>query len=133
MNSSNDGLISEGLSAAQTYQKSPFIQGFLAAIKGSLLGAGAGTLVNAVRGKNPVSGAIIGGLGAGIISGLARAASQEVDNRNEEAALRYHLLRIGDREPTIYMPPPKVMGPLFRKLHMMAHRSDDPRRVPERE
>lgn len=114
-------LYTVGADETLHWEKSPFIQGFLAGVKGAIAGAGAGSLVNAVRGANPITGALIGGAGVGLLSGVAKALSQDVDNTNQEAALRYHLLRLGQREPMIYMPPPRVFGPLFNRLHHAAH------------
>ena len=117
----NRGLLDDGLSGIQTWQKSPFIQGLLSGVKGAIFGAGAGSAVNALRGKSVGAGALVGGIGAGLISGLIRAASQEIENTNQEAAMQYHLNRIGDREPMFFMPPPRVIGPLLHRLHQRAH------------
>ena len=122
MDNDNRGYLTRGLDDAAYAQKSPMMQGIASAAKGLLLGAGAGSLINAARGASASHGALIGGLGVALLSGLATAAKQEVENTNTEAAMRYHLTRIGDREPMIFMPPPKVFGPLFSRLHAMAHR-----------
>lgn len=99
-----------------TTEKSPFIQGLIAGTKGALLGGLAGGAVNAMRSKSPLLGALVGGLGVGTLVGVTRATAQEIDNSNREAALRYHLKRLSDREPTIFLPPPQTFGPLLRKL-----------------
>ncbi len=97
-------------------EKSPFIQGLISGTKGLLIGGLAGGAVNAFRAKSPLTGALIGGLGTGVLMGLARAASQETENANRDAALRYHLMRISDKEPTIFLPPPQTFGPLLHRL-----------------
>lgn len=102
-------------------ERSPFVQGFLAGLKGALIGAVGGGVVNAVRGANPLLGAAVGGAGVGLLAGVTKGISQDIDNTNEEAALRYHLERIREREPMIYMPPPRVFGPLFHRLHLRSH------------
>lgn len=113
--------LSSSLEDTEHFQKSPAIQGFIAGLKGAMLGAAGGGAVGALRGSGAAKGALIGGLGVGLLSALTRAAAQKVENINEESALRYHVLRLADREPLIYMPPPKVFGQLFHKLHAQEH------------
>lgn len=115
-------LVAKGLYDAAAWQKSPFIQGFLAGLKGFIVGAGAGSLTNSMRGKNPVTGALIGGAGVGLLSALAKSTAQEIENSNQDQAMRYHLRRIAEEEPTFFMPPPKVFGPLFERFHAESHR-----------
>lgn len=121
MQSENKSTYVRGAEETLHWEKSPFIQGFIAGVKGALIGAGAGSLVNLARGANPAAGALVGGVGVGLLSGLSKSVAQDVDNTNQEAALRYHLMRLRDREPMFYMPPPRIFGPLFHKLHRDAH------------
>jgi hypothetical protein len=102
-------------------QRSPFIQGFIAGLKGALLGAGGGSLVNALRGADPLKGALIGGLGTGIVAGLSKGVSQHMDNLNEESIQKYYAMRIKEREPAVYLPPPASFSQIFNRYHEMAH------------
>jgi len=102
-------------------EKSPFVQGFLAGVRGLLIGAPAGAAVQAIRGKNPIMGAIIGGLGAGLLGGITKGLAQKVDNVDVEENLRYHALRMKAREPLLFMPPPSVFSNVFSRMHMREH------------
>lgn len=113
--------VTQGIEETVHWQKSPFIQGFLTGVKGALLGAGAGSAVQAVRGKSIGAGALIGGLGTGVLAGIAKAIGQDLENVNREAAIRYHAHRIMDREPLFFMPPPTYMGRIFSRFHEAAH------------
>lgn len=118
----DQGLIVRGIEDTERWKRSPFVQGFLAAAKGGLVGAGAGTLINAVRGASPVAGALVGGLGVGLLSGAAKAISQDIENVDQESAMRYYLMRLKEREPMVYMPPPSDFGHVFTRFHDWAHR-----------
>lgn len=102
-------------------EKSPFVRGFIAGVKGLLLGAPTGAAVQAMRGKDPLLGAIIGGLSAGLVSGVSRGLAQKVENVDVEENMRYHALQMKAREPLIFMPPPSVMSNLFSRMHKREH------------
>ena len=124
MSEDNRPFISSSMEDTAHWQKNPVIRGFMAGLSGAILGAGGGGLVNALRGASAGKGALIGGLGVGLLAGLSRAAVQKTENLAQEANLRYHVLRLSDREPLVYMPPPKVFGSLFRGLHRTEHLVD---------
>ena len=115
------GLVAESFGETKHLEKSPFVQGFLAAVKGALLAAPAGAAVAALKGKNPILGALIGGLGVGALSGIAKATTQKVDNISAEEAMRYHIAQMKSREPMIFMPPPSVFGKIFTHYHGREH------------
>jgi len=115
------GLVPGLMGEAVAFEKSPFIQGFLAGVKGALLGAPAGAAVQLARGKSPLLGAIIGGLGTGLISGVAKTLAQKVENVDVEEAMRYHAMQLKAREPMIFMPPPATFGRIFSRMHQREH------------
>jgi hypothetical protein len=114
--------IASAIRETKYLESSPFIQGFLAGVKGALLGAPMGGFVQALRGKDPIIGAIVGGLGAGLVSGGVKALSQSVNNSEFEENLRYHVGNMKDREPFTFLPPPQHMQGLFSRFHNLAHR-----------
>ena len=61
--------IPETIGATKYVENSPFVRGFMAGIKGLILGAPAGAAVSVLRGGSPAVGAIVGGLGAGLLTG----------------------------------------------------------------
>lgn len=103
-------------------ESSPFVRGFLAGMKGAILGAPMGGFVQALRGKDPIMGAIVGGLGAALAAGGAKALTQSVENTEFEENMRYHVENMKDREPFLFMPPAQQMGGLFTRFHNLAHR-----------
>jgi hypothetical protein len=117
----NRGVLPEFVGAGITLEKSPFVRGFLAGIKGALIGAPTGAAVQLMRGKNPVLGAILGGLGAGVLSGVSRGLAQKAENIDVEEAMRYHALQMKSREPFLFMPPPSAFGSVFRRMHVREH------------
>lgn len=114
-------LFTEGLEDAIHVQKSPFFEGFQRGIQAGLIGAPTGALVQALRGKNPILGAIMGAAALGVPTGLLAAATQKVENLDQEAILRYHASRIKEREPLFFMPPPHHLGRVFSKMHAEGH------------
>ena len=108
------GVVPEALGETSAWTKSPFIQGFLAGMKGFMVGAPTGALVQALRGKSPLVGGIVGGLGAGLVTGIAKATHQKLENVSAEEDFRYHINQIKGREPFVFMPPP----PLLRRAVM---------------
>jgi len=121
MNDYDRGIVPSSIGETKYLEKSPFIQGFLAGLKGALIGAPTGAAIQAMRGKNPLLGAVIGGLGAGFASGLAKATAQKLENVSEEEALRYHVEQMKAREPFVFMPPPASFGRLFTRMHSGEH------------
>jgi hypothetical protein len=121
MDDYNRGLVSSSIGETKYLEKSPFIQGFLAGLKGALIGAPTGAAVQVLRGKSPLLGAVIGGLGAGLVSGLARASAQKLENISSEESLRYHVEQMKAREPFVFMPPPASFGRLFTRMHSGEH------------
>lgn len=97
------------------WTKSPFVRGLIAGTKGLLLGAPAGALVQAMRGKNAIVGAAVGGVGAGLFAAAAKAMEQDLLNQEHEGVLRYHAERLKSREPLFFMPPPHQLGQYFAK------------------
>ena len=98
------------------FERSPFIRGLLSGAKGALLGAAAGAAVQAVRGKSLIPGAVLGAIGTAIMAGAARSATQDLENQETEAKLRYHAERIKTREPYFFMPKRDTLLPLIRRL-----------------
>jgi hypothetical protein len=121
MNEYPRGYLPEAVGATKYMEKSPFVQGFLAGLKGMLLGAPAGAAVQAIRGGSPLTGAIIGGLGAGLLSGIGKSLEQKMENINVEEGMRYHIEQLKSREPLVFMPPPSIFGPVFRRFHAREH------------
>jgi hypothetical protein len=115
------GLVPKTVGETKYLEKSPFVQGFIAGVKGALLGGAGGAAVQVFRGKSPLLGALIGGLGAGIASGLSKGVSQDVENISTEEAMRYHMERMKSREPFIFMPPPPTLAQVFSRYHQRAH------------
>ena len=115
------GLIPETLGDKSTFEKSPFIQGFLAGIRGVIVGAPVGAIAQAARGRNPLVGAIVGGLGAGVATGLARGVAQKLENIESEENFRYHLNQIKSREPFVFMPPPELFRRALRSREEAPH------------
>lgn len=110
-------LLTEGIEDTVHIQKSPFFEGFQRGLQAALIGAPTGAVVQAIRGKNPMLGAIMGAAVAGIPTGLAAAGAQKLDNLDQEAILRYHASRIKEREPLFFMPPPQHLGRVFSRVH----------------
>lgn len=117
----NRGPVVQSIAETEYWSKSPFVQGFLAGVKGALVGAPAGALMQYARGKNPLVGALIGGLSAGAALGGMKALTQDVENVADEERLRYHALRLKGREPLLFMPPPHYLGHIFTKMHAKEH------------
>lgn len=111
----------------EAWDKSPFIQGLLAAAKGALIGGPAAGFVQSLRGKSPAIGGALGALSVGLLAGLAKATQQDLANQADEASLRYHADRLKAREPLFFMPPPNHLGPLFSRLHQREHTSVRPK------
>ena len=107
--SDDRGLVPSSLGETTHWEKSPFIQGFIAGFKGALMGAPAGAAVQAIRGKDPIIGALIGGLGVGVLSGVARASAKKLESVSAEEAMRYHILQMKGREPFVFMPPSSLL------------------------
>lgn len=118
------GYIPELEGSAKYVENSPFIQGFLAGLKGLLLGAPAGAAVQAFRGGSPILGAAVGGIGAGLAMGLSKGTDQKLHNINVEEGMRYHLEQIKNREPLVFLPPPATLAQLFRRFHRSEHAPD---------
>lgn len=116
MDEQNRGFVPTSVGETVHLEKSPFIQGFLAGIKGALVGAPTGAVVQALRGRSPLLGAIIGGLGAGILSGAAKASVQKIENVSTEEAMRYHIEQMKSREPFVFMPPPPTLARVFTRM-----------------
>lgn len=106
-------ILGEGIDKAVKLERSPLAEGFIAGFKAALLGAPLGAGIQAVRGKNPLVGALAGAILPGIVAGVSRAAAQKVENLNTEAAIRYHASNIKAREPLFFMPPQQYMGKYF--------------------
>jgi len=115
------GIGTKTIEETAVYEKSPFMQGLLAAAHGALLAAPIGASIQALRGKNPVVGALVAALGTGLITGAVRATAQDINNQEREALLRYHADRIKGREPFFFMPPPSQLGQYFSRMHSMEH------------
>ena len=94
------------------FNKSPKVEGTLRGAKAAVLAAPIGAAIQALRGKSPVKGALLAGLGAGLITGLGAATVQKYKNLRTEADLRYHLRNMVEREPTVALPDPEAMGQL---------------------
>lgn len=113
--------ISSSFEEAHKFDRSPFVQSFLAGTKGALLGGPLAAGIQALRGKSATTGAVVGALGAGLAAGLAKAVERKMENLNQEAVLRYHAEQILSREPYFFMPPPVRFGQLFTGFHNQAH------------
>ena len=113
----NRSLVGTGIDEATYLQKSPAAEGFMAGLKAALMAAPIGAGVQALRGKDPLIGAIIGAAGAGLVAGLARSSSRKLENLDTEAALRYHAQNIKEREPMFFMPPRQQLGRYFSRRY----------------
>lgn len=82
-------------------KKDPRVEGALQGAKAALLAAPIGAAVQALRDKSPAMGALVSGLGAGLLVGLSAAAIQKYRNIRTEANMRYHLRNMVDREPGV--------------------------------
>jgi hypothetical protein len=109
------GPIPTAIDEATFAEKSPFVEGFVTALKAAAIGAPMTAGIQALRGKDPVSGAIAGALLPGLTAGLLSAAKQKASNLRDEAVLRYHANRIKEREPYFFMPPRPYLGQLFTR------------------
>lgn len=109
------------INSDEAFNKSPFIQGLLAGLKGALVAGPAAAGVQALRGKNPILGGALGAIAAGVLAGAGKAMVQDIKNQTTEATLRYHAERLKEREPFIFMPPDHEFGPLFSQLHTREH------------
>jgi len=110
-----------GINRYEAAERSPLIKGLFAALKGAAVGAPLGSFVYALANRNPIVGATIGALGAGAAIGLGRAIKQDVDNRGQEADIRYYSERLKEREPFFFMPPPSELGRVFSGMHDREH------------
>ena len=108
-------FITNGIEDAVYLQRSPVAEGVAQGTKAALIGAPVGALVNALRGKDPLIGSIIGALSLGIPAALAGSTSQKLSNLDNEAIIRHHAKNIKKREPAFFMPPPEYFGPSFRE------------------
>lgn len=92
------------------WQKSPALAGAIEGAKAGLMAAPVGAAIQGLRGKNMPLGALISGLGAGVLTGLTAAAIQKYKNMREEAVLRYHAQNLVQDEPMAFMPPPAALN-----------------------
>ena len=115
------GLIPESVGEAVHLNRSPFVQGFMAGLRGLLVGAPAGAITQIVQGKNPLVGAVVGGVGAGLAAGFTKGLTQKMENVDIEENMRYHALQMKAREPLIFMPPPSVFARVFNQAHRREH------------
>jgi hypothetical protein len=117
----NRGFVARGLEENAIFQRSPFIQGLVSGTKGALLAGPLAAAVQAVRGKDPILGGIAAALVAGLAVGGAKALTQDIQNKEQEAELRYYTQRMKEREPLVFLPPPADFIRLFSKLHGQEH------------
>lgn len=118
---SNKSMLTGGIEETEKLDRSPFMRGIIAGSKGALLGAPVAGFVQALRGKDPVLGAVLGALGMGLLFGTSKAMEQDIANQVQEGRLRYYADRLKNREPFFFMPPAEKFGPLFSKLHEIEH------------
>lgn len=117
MSADHRSLIGEGLDQTAYLERSPVTAGFMAGLKAAIIGAPVGAGVQALRGKDAATGALMGAVGAAIIAALAKSGKQKLENLNTEAALRYHADNIKSREPLFFMPPRQYMGKYFSRRY----------------
>ena len=110
-------LIGTGLDESAYIARSPVAEGFIAGLKAALMAAPIGAGVQAMRGKNPLVGALIGAAGAGLAVGLSKGSTKKLENLNTEADLRYHAEKIKEREPMFFMPPRQQLGRYFSRRY----------------
>jgi len=108
-------LIGEAIEKTVQVERSPMVEGFVAGLKAALMGVPIGAGIQALRGKDPVTGAIVGGVVPGLLAGLTRASEQKLKNLNTEAIIRYHTQNIKEREPMFFMPPRQFLGRYFSR------------------
>lgn len=113
----NRGFVGSGIDRAIALEKSPTAEGFVAGLKAALIGAPMAAGIQALRGKDPVLGAILGAAVPGILAGIARASVQKIENLDSEANLRYHAQKIKEREPAFFLPPRQYMGRYFSERY----------------
>lgn len=98
-------------------KKSPHVEGMIQGAKAAIVAAPLGMAVQALRGRNPLGGAAITGIGAGVIAGLIGAAAQKYKNLKTEAELRYHMRNMVEREPMVAMPEPQALSQAVNFSH----------------
>jgi hypothetical protein len=117
MDEDKRSLVGKVIDTSAGVEKSPLTAGFVAGLKAALWGAPLGAGIQAVRGKDAVTGAAIGALAAGILAAISRSGQQKVQNLGAEASLRYHAGNIKDREPLFFMPPRQYMRQYFTRRY----------------
>jgi len=85
-------------------ERDPKVEGVMQGVKAAVMAAPVGAAIQALRSKNPYMGALIAGLGAGALAGASAAAIQKYKNLQTEAAMRYHMRNMVEREPTVALP-----------------------------
>lgn len=121
MNNDYRGPITKGIQETEAFERSPFIQGLISGGKGALMAAPIAAAIQAIRGKDPIVGGIIAALATGAVIGTAKYVGKDVTNQEQEGMLRYHIERMKQREPLLFLPPPPRFGALFSRLHDAAH------------
>ena len=113
--------ITKGIQETEAFERSPFIQGLISGSKSAHMAAPIADANQAMRGKDPIMGGLLAALATGAIVGTAKYVGKDVTNQEQEGMLRYHIERMKQREPLLFLPPPPRFGALFSRFHDAAH------------
>ena len=100
---------------AQTLiDRSPKAEGIKQGVKAAVLAAPVVAAAQALRGRSPIVGGLVGGLSVGGLVGLGAAIVQKLKNTQIESQMKYHLDNIYDEPENqlalIPNPPPFARG-----------------------
>lgn len=93
-----DHPLARTLETVALAERSPTVEGVIEGTKAGVFAAPIFAALQAMRNKSPIGGAIVGGIGAGTLIGLAAAAKQKYHNTRSEAYIKYHLDNLRERE-----------------------------------
>lgn len=100
----NKGLYTRTVEEVVNWKQSPYIAGMVSGFKAALIGAPVGSLVAAIKDSNAKKGAILGAIAAGVPGFMKGFAQQRMKNIDQEAAIRYFVDHIKEREPRFFTP-----------------------------
>jgi hypothetical protein len=110
-------ILGKAIDERAVLDKSPLTTGFMAGLRAALVGAPLGAAIQAVQGKDVLTGAMLGAVIPGLIAGMAKGSTQKVENLANEAELRYYAGNIKSREPMFFMPPRQQLGKYFSRRY----------------
>lgn len=109
--------IGSGIDETVHFKESPISSGFMAGLKYALMGAPVGAAVEALRGHDALTGAVLGAVIPGVLAAIAKGGTKKLENLDTEAYLRYHAEQIKAREPEFFLPPRQYLGKYFSRRY----------------